>query len=343
MLKIAHISDLHFIKTHFSPLQFLNKRWLGNLSALSIRRFFFSEEQLFELCALFAKLGVDLVLASGDFSSTSHSAEFEKAKRFFDVLKKQNIRFLCLPGNHDHYVKESSVEKTFYRYFENEKPPYFGFSLKNDKVEVHKLYCDRPETWNFERGKTARIDDRKLVHISNIDQFTIVDSSGFSRSSKSKFQTGHSISQKWWYIGLDTALPTHLLSSAGLFSEDIEANLQSALAQIPQDAAIILVNHFPFRQNKNPRKNLKRGNALKKLLKGEKRVRFYLNGHTHFQKISDLRPNGLPITLDSGCVVHKKRGGFNLLHLEEDSCRVDLYCRNQGAWQLKESKEFDKL
>ncbi len=58
---------------------------------------------------------------------------------------------------------------------------------------ILELYCARFETWNFKRAKTAIIDDRKLVHISNIDQFTIVDYSEFSRGSKSKFQAERSI------------------------------------------------------------------------------------------------------------------------------------------------------
>jgi hypothetical protein len=46
---------------------------------------------------------------------------------------------------------------------------------------------------NFERAKTAGIDDRKLAHISNMNQFAIVDSSEFSRSSKFKFQAARGI------------------------------------------------------------------------------------------------------------------------------------------------------
>jgi hypothetical protein len=56
------------------------------------------------------------------------------------------------------------------------------------------LYHARPEIWNFERAKTAGIDDRKAAHISNMDRFAIVDSSEFSRSSKSKFQAARGIS-----------------------------------------------------------------------------------------------------------------------------------------------------
>jgi putative component of membrane protein insertase Oxa1/YidC/SpoIIIJ protein YidD len=56
------------------------------------------------------------------------------------------------------------------------------------------LYHARPETWNFERAKTAGIDDCKPAHISNMDRFTTVDSSEFSRSSKSQFQAARGIS-----------------------------------------------------------------------------------------------------------------------------------------------------
>ncbi len=66
-------------------------------------------------------------------------------------------------------------------------------NLEEARKISRDLYCARLETWNFERAKTAIIDDRKLVHISNIDQFTIVDYSEFSRGSKSKFQAERSI------------------------------------------------------------------------------------------------------------------------------------------------------
>jgi tRNA pseudouridine38-40 synthase len=71
---------------------------------------------------------------------------------------------------------------------------FSGFANITKENPICAIYCTRPETWNFDRAKTARIDDRKRVHISNIDPFTIVDSSEFSRRSKSKFQAECSIS-----------------------------------------------------------------------------------------------------------------------------------------------------
>ena len=56
-----------------------------------------------------------------------------------------------------------------------------------------ELYRGRLEIVDFERAKTARIDDRKLVHISNIDQFTICRCLAVLRCSKSTFQAVRSI------------------------------------------------------------------------------------------------------------------------------------------------------
>ena len=64
------------------------------------------------------------------------------------------------------------------------------------KRKWKNLYRTRSQTWNFERAKIARIDDRKLVHISNIDRFTSVDSNELSRDSKSKFQAEYGIHKK---------------------------------------------------------------------------------------------------------------------------------------------------
>ena len=50
-----------------------------------------------------------------------------------------------------------------------------------------EVYPARSKTWNLERAKAPGIDDRKSVHISNIDRLTIVDPRELSRCSKSKF------------------------------------------------------------------------------------------------------------------------------------------------------------
>jgi len=55
--------------------------------------------------------------------------------------------------------------------------------------KLRDLYHNRSRTWNFDCAKAPGIDDRKSVHISNIDRLTIVDPRELSRESKSKLLT----------------------------------------------------------------------------------------------------------------------------------------------------------
>ncbi len=51
------------------------------------------------------------------------------------------------------------------------------------------IYHTRSLTWNLDRAKAPGFNDRKRVHISNIDPFAIVESRELSRGPKSKFAT----------------------------------------------------------------------------------------------------------------------------------------------------------
>ena len=62
--------------------------------------------------------------------------------------------------------------------------------------EAERLYPARSKTWNLERAKAPGIDDRKSVHISNIDRLTIADPRELSRCSKSKFLAVRGITAK---------------------------------------------------------------------------------------------------------------------------------------------------
>lgn len=123
---IAHITDLHFSKINFACMP-LSKKFAGMVNLLLNRASFLNKAHL----PLFLeKLSnnphnqystinhfpqIDLLIVSGDISSTSSPQEFEAAKKFFNspILKK--IPTIFIPGNHDKYVKNS----LFYSFFEN--------------------------------------------------------------------------------------------------------------------------------------------------------------------------------------------------------------------------------
>ncbi len=131
MIRIAHISDLHFSKISFNPLQFFTKRWLGNFNSLFSRKKTFIADHLLSLPSLFSELNVDQLIISGDLTTTSRKKEFAQAKKFTDQCVKVVPTFV-IPGNHDHYTKKAYRDKIFYDYFPNT-------SLKNSGVSATSL------------------------------------------------------------------------------------------------------------------------------------------------------------------------------------------------------------
>ncbi len=137
-LKLAHISDLHFSNWDWSPSQFFSKRWLGNLNFLFGRRRIFSHERLKLLPALFKEQGISDVIITGDLSTTSSPAEFQKAKEFIQTLEAEGLGVFCVPGNHDQYTREAYKQQLFYDYFPSkwDNGPY---NLKEHGMSAKKL------------------------------------------------------------------------------------------------------------------------------------------------------------------------------------------------------------
>jgi len=285
MLRIAHISDLHFGTITYSPCQFFSKRWLGNCNLIFTRRKTHDANLLAPLPALFSKLKVDLVIVTGDLSTTGQEREFQKAAAYCDLFQERGIKLLFIPGNHDHYTKKDYLQKRFYQFFSNptgDDP----FTLKDNQLEIRQL------------------------------------------------------KNEWWYLAIDTVIPTHLLSSQGLFSEGLEGRLADLLSRLPKDRRVIFINHFPFFPFDNPRKKLKRGMALGNLLKQYPQVIFYLHGHTHRHCIADLRPSHFPIILDSGSASMVHHASFNLLDLSPTSSTVAAYRFMNEQWEPWKTSHF---
>ena len=209
MLRIAHISDLHFAKSCWNLSQFFSKQWLGNVNLVFARKRDYLQERLYSLPELFKSLRIQHVIISGDLSTTSQHEEFIMALKFIDSLKEKGFEIVTIPGNHDQYTKKAYKNKWFYDYF----PSSFG------AIDTYNLK---------EHGVTAK-----------------------------------QLNDQWWVVALDTALATSLFSSRGLFAEPIEAKLKKLLNTLPENARVILVNHFPFFQNSTPRVRLDRGTELR--------------------------------------------------------------------------------
>lgn len=147
----------------------------------------------------------------------------------------------------------------------------------------------------------------------------------------------HCLGDGWWIVTLDTCRATPFTSSQGSFSEQQEALCKELLALIEPDQRILLLNHYPFFDNGNPRHALQRGAALEKLVQSDRRIKAYLHGHTHRHTIANLQPSDFPLILDSGCCANQDNGSWNLLTFDDRQVSVDVYRWNQG-WKLERTE-----
>lgn len=121
-MKILHFSDLHVWRLGFDPPDFHPKRLLGlaNL-ALRRRRAFapgFGRATLLRIERAIEEESPDLVVFSGDMTTTALAAEFEQAREWFaPLIRRLGERFYLLPGNHDRYTPRAAADELFERAF----------------------------------------------------------------------------------------------------------------------------------------------------------------------------------------------------------------------------------
>ncbi len=292
MLRIAHISDLHFFNPHFTFSQFYSKEWLANLTLLLFRRKKFQEKLLSALQEILPKLRITHLIITGDLSSTSTENEFLRLDQFFSFFRRHKIKLLFLPGNHDCYTPKADLEKRFYQSFfnPNEYPDesFSHFSLKKDRVEAHNLN-----------------------------------------------------ESDWFFILLDCAFPTSLLSSRGYFTLAIEKNLKNLLACLPLKANIIVANHFPLCSTVRRNKLLVRRKVLMDICQNDSRIKLYLNGHSHENQIHLDPKENLPILIESGAASHCHKGGFHIVTVEnQKSLFIEAFYFKDHFWQLKSEQRI---
>lgn len=150
----------------------------------------------------------------------------------------------------------------------------------------------------------------------------------------------------WWFVGIDTAIPTPLFCSKGHFSSELERRLEEALKAIPEGESIVLVNHFPMFPTIHPSHDMERADALRALLLRYPQVKLYLHGHVHKQAIVDPRASGLPLILNSGSCGFRRRATCHLIELADTYCKVMAYSHEGDTiegrnWSLQQEETFN--
>lgn len=118
-MKIAVFSDSHSFEHPSSWNALFDKRAIGLVNHFYIRKHKHKQEYLEKIVERIGESSPDVVICTGDLTTSGDRAEFETACAILKPLV-DNIKFdiFYVPGNHDYYVKDSicyeSLKKAFY-------------------------------------------------------------------------------------------------------------------------------------------------------------------------------------------------------------------------------------
>jgi hypothetical protein len=115
--RFVHIADLHFWEVVLNPFKLLSKRMLGNANVVLRRRHEFQVKFAEAYADEVAALGINTVVLTGDFTSTSTEREFEAGAAFTRGLASRGLEVVAMPGNHDAYTFGAVRKKRFEHYF----------------------------------------------------------------------------------------------------------------------------------------------------------------------------------------------------------------------------------
>ena len=103
-MKIIHFSDPHAGGGAEDILAYFDKRWVGVFNYRFRRRFRHDLSRLAKGVEYILRTKPDLVVCTGDLTSTGQPGEFAAVKEILAPLRNSDIPVLYMPGNHDCYV-----------------------------------------------------------------------------------------------------------------------------------------------------------------------------------------------------------------------------------------------
>ncbi len=103
-MKIIHFSDIHAGGPAEDILAYVDKRWVGVFNYTFRRKFQHDLSKLEKAVAFIMLHRPDLLVCTGDLTSTGQPGEFAKVKSILKTVVDAGIPFLFVPGNHDYYV-----------------------------------------------------------------------------------------------------------------------------------------------------------------------------------------------------------------------------------------------
>ena len=175
-MRIALIGDIHSYRLFVPPWRLAGKRLIGHANLWLNRRHAFDHRLVDEAVKNVVAVEPDLVLLSGDLTTTALDGEFEDVARMLEPL---TTRFptVIVPGNHDRYTFTSARRRTMENLLPGVVPSHWPhFRTLTDRWHLLALDSAVPRIFNS-RGLVGRHqlrEARRLIAHLTADDGLIV-------------------------------------------------------------------------------------------------------------------------------------------------------------------------
>jgi len=160
-VRLVVFGDLHLFRLWLWPWHLFSKRMLGQLNLWLNRRRHFDMRLVPGLITRIDELTPDLLLGTGDLTTTATHSEFKLVnQRLADLFARCDTRLI--PGNHDRYTFTAERQKRFEHYLE----PYTTSDWPlYEKLDDHLHLVGLDATKANWLSDTGRLDDEQRARL----------------------------------------------------------------------------------------------------------------------------------------------------------------------------------
>ncbi len=176
-MRIVLIGDIHWYRLRVAPWKLFGKRLLGQANLWLNRRKRFDPTRMGPVVQRAMSLKPDILLLSGDFTTTTLQGEFEGALNAIKPLVDQVQTTLAVPGNHDRYTFSSQRTKHVEQALGELMPTTMPCLTRlNDRWSVLAMDAAVPRCLSSRGrlGQEALLQAKKLLDSLDADQGVFV-------------------------------------------------------------------------------------------------------------------------------------------------------------------------
>lgn len=169
-MRIVLFGDIHLYRLWLTPWQLMSKRILGQSNLILNRRKRFRHDLLAGMIERAVGLNADMVLLSGDVTTTSLKREFADVKAALKPLADR-VPTVLVPGNHDRYTFGAARSRVMDRVLGDWVPGGFPHTrVLTERWRLLALDAAVPRVYNA-RGRLGAVQfEAAKAYVQSLDQ-----------------------------------------------------------------------------------------------------------------------------------------------------------------------------